>query len=104
MNANPDQIISFLRIIAEHLLNNLILSAAIFIGSAIALQWLFRAQRWSASTRYQASLILFLVLASTPIVTLFKPAPPRNSVSTEQVMAPDSEFETNRSSYSSCAS
>lgn len=73
MNANLDQMISCLRIIAEHLLNGLILSAAIFVGSILASRWLFHEQRWSPVTRYQASLFLFLVLASTPILTVFKP-------------------------------
>ena len=53
---NLDQTISCLRFIAEHLANGLILSSAIFVGSAIAFRWLFRSHRWSASTRYQTSL------------------------------------------------
>ena len=93
MNANPDQIISCLRIIAEHLLNGLILSAAIFAGSAITFRWFFRAQRWSASTRYQASLILFLVLAVTPVATLFKPTPLQSSAGTEQLLTSDPAFD-----------
>jgi hypothetical protein len=55
---NLDQIILSLRFIAEHLANGLILSSAIFVGSVVAFRWFFRAQRWSASTRYQTSLIL----------------------------------------------
>jgi beta-lactamase regulating signal transducer with metallopeptidase domain len=89
MNANLDQIISCLRFIAEHLVNGLMLSGVIFAGSAVTFQWLFRAQRWSASTRYQASLILFLVLAATPIVTLLKPAPPQSRLSAEPVLISD---------------
>jgi beta-lactamase regulating signal transducer with metallopeptidase domain len=73
MTANLDQIISCLRIIAEHLLNGLILSAAIFVGAVLASHWLFREQRWSPATRYQVSLLLFLALASTPILMIFKP-------------------------------
>jgi beta-lactamase regulating signal transducer with metallopeptidase domain len=83
---NLDQLISCLRFVAEHLVNGLILSSAIFVGSVVAFRWLFRVQRWSASTRYQTSLILFLVLAATPIVTLLKPAPPQRHVSTEHVL------------------
>jgi beta-lactamase regulating signal transducer with metallopeptidase domain len=89
MNANPDQIISCLRIIGEHLLNGLILSGAIYAGSVIAFRWLFRAQRWSASTRYQVSLVLFLVLAVTPVATLFKPAAPQSNARPEQVLTSD---------------
>jgi beta-lactamase regulating signal transducer with metallopeptidase domain len=90
---NLDQIISCLRFIAEHLVNGLILSSAIFVGSVVAFRWLFRAQRWSASTRYQTSLILFLVLAATPIVTLLKTAPPLSNVSTKPVLVSDPGFE-----------
>ena len=75
MSTGLDQIIPYLRIIGEHLLNGLILSAAIFLGSLFAFRLLFREQRWSASTRYQASLFLFLILAASPVLTVFKPVP-----------------------------
>jgi beta-lactamase regulating signal transducer with metallopeptidase domain len=85
MTANLDQIISWLRVIAEHLLNGLILSAAIFVAAVLAFRWLFHEQRWSPATRYQVSLFLFLALASTPILMIFKPIPshdvPRAGVS-----------------------
>jgi hypothetical protein len=93
MNANLDQIISCLRIIAEHLVNGLILSSAIFVGSVVAFRWLFRAQRWSASTLYQASLIVFLVLAVTPVATLLRSTPPQNGPRTEAALASDPGFE-----------
>jgi len=75
MSANLDAIVWYLRPIAEHLVNGLILSAVIFLGSLLAFRLLFREQRWSASTRHRASLLLFLVLAGTPILTAFRPTP-----------------------------
>jgi beta-lactamase regulating signal transducer with metallopeptidase domain len=90
---NLDPIISNLRFIAELLMNGLILSSAIFVGSVVVFRWLFRVQRWSASTRYQASLILFLVLAVTPIVTLLKPAQLPRNAGTELVLIPDPAVE-----------
>jgi hypothetical protein len=60
MSANLDAIVWYLRPIAEHLVNGLILSAVIFPGSLLAFRLLFREQRWSASTRHRASLFLFL--------------------------------------------
>jgi hypothetical protein len=90
---NLDQTISCLRFIAEHLANGLILSSAIFVGSAIAFRWLFRSHRWSASTRYQTSLILFLVLAMRPIVTLLKPVPPQSNLTADPVLKSDPGFE-----------
>jgi hypothetical protein len=61
---------------ADHLLSGLVLSAALFLGSAVVFLVLFREQRWSASTRYQASLLIFLVLAATPFLTGLRMAPP----------------------------
>ncbi len=52
MSANLDAIASYLRPVAEHLVNGLILSAVIFLGSLLAFRLLFREQRWSASTRH----------------------------------------------------
>ncbi|HZC35962.1 MAG TPA: M56 family metallopeptidase [Chthoniobacterales bacterium] len=78
MTASLDQIISCLRFIAEHLLNGLILSAAIFVGAVLASRWFFREQHWNPVTRYQVSLFLFLALASTPILTIFKPISSRD--------------------------
>ena len=75
MSANLDAIVWYLRPIAEHLVNGLILSGVIFLGSLLAFRLLFREQRWSASTRHRASLLLFLVLAGTPILTAFRPTP-----------------------------
>jgi beta-lactamase regulating signal transducer with metallopeptidase domain len=92
MTANLDQIISWLRVIAEHLLNGLILSAAIFVAAVLAFRWLFHEQRWSPATRYQVSLFLFLALASTPILMIFKPIPshdvPRAGVSAVALAKP----------------
>ena len=75
MSANLDATVWYLRPIAEHLVNGLILSGVIFLGSLLAFRLLFREQRWSASTRHRASLLLFLVLAGTPILTAFRPTP-----------------------------
>jgi len=75
MSANLDAIAAYLRPVAEHLVNGLILSVVIFLGSLLAFRLLFREQRWSASTRHRASLLLFLVLAGTPILTAFRPTP-----------------------------
>jgi beta-lactamase regulating signal transducer with metallopeptidase domain len=93
MTANLDQIISWVRVIAEHLLNGLILSAAIFVAAVLAFRWLFHEQRWSPATRYQVSLFLFLALASTPILMIFKPIPshdvPRAGVSALALAKPE---------------
>jgi beta-lactamase regulating signal transducer with metallopeptidase domain len=62
--------------LAEHLLNGLILSAGIFLGAVILLPLCFRADRWSAATRYQVSLITFMLLASTPLLVVLKPVLP----------------------------
>jgi Antirepressor regulating drug resistance, predicted signal transduction N-terminal membrane component len=86
---NLDPIISSLRFVSELLVNGLILSSAIFVGSVVAFRWFFRAQRWSASTRYQTSLILFLALAATPIVSLLKPVQPPRNAGTELVLISD---------------
>jgi beta-lactamase regulating signal transducer with metallopeptidase domain len=93
MSTGLDQIIPYLRIIGEHLLNGLILSAAIFLGSLFAFRLLFREQRWSASTRYQASLFLFLVLAASPVLTVFKPVPVHDAPAAEQLFPSNPQIE-----------
>src|SRR6202043_3097132 len=72
--------------LAEHLLNGLILSAGIFLGAVILLPLCFRADRWSAATRYQVSLITFVLLASTPFLVVLKPALPTNSAGTPKAV------------------
>ncbi len=42
---NLDAIASYLRPVAEHLVNGLILSAVIFLGSLLAFRLLFRGER-----------------------------------------------------------
>ncbi len=66
--------------IAEHLVNGLILSAAIFLGSILLFRFLLREQRWSAATRHRVLLLTFFVLASTPILTALKPTRPSDSL------------------------
>jgi beta-lactamase regulating signal transducer with metallopeptidase domain len=73
-------------LMAEHLLNGLILSAGIFLGAAILLPLCFRADRWSAATRYQVSLLTFVLLASTPLLVVLKPALPTNATVSAQAV------------------
>lgn len=63
----------FADLLAEHLLNGLILSAGIFVGAVILLPLCFRADRWSAATRHWVSLLTFVLLASTPLLVALKP-------------------------------
>jgi len=60
-------------LVATHLFNGLILSAAIFVGAVVLLPSFFRADRWSAATRHQVSLLAFVLLASTPLLVVLKP-------------------------------
>ena len=76
MNGFLDWTTFCLRFGADHLLSGLILSAAVFLGSVLVFLLLFREQRWSASTRYQASLLIFLALTATPFLTVLRLAPP----------------------------
>ena len=85
---------SWVRPTAEHLLNGLILSVAIFFGSILVFRLLFREQCWSASTRHRASLLLFFIIAGTPILTALKPAQPREVPRAEQVLPEESWIET----------
>ena len=66
----------FADLLAEHLLNGLILSAGIFVGAVILLPLCFRADRWSAATRHWVSLLTFVLLASTPLLVALKPLQP----------------------------
>jgi beta-lactamase regulating signal transducer with metallopeptidase domain len=66
----------FADLLAEHLLNGLILSAGIFVGAVILLPLCFRADRWSAATRHWVSLLTFVLLASTPLLVALKPTQP----------------------------
>src|SRR6267378_5138722 len=93
MSTNLNAIDSWVRPIAEHLINGLILSAIIFLGSLLVFRFLFREQRWSAATRHRASLLLFFVLAGTPILTAFKPAAPRDVPRAEQFSPRESWIE-----------
>jgi beta-lactamase regulating signal transducer with metallopeptidase domain len=70
----------FADLVAEHLLNGLILSAGIFVGAVILIPLCFRADRWSAATRYWVSLLTFVLLASTPLLVGLKPAQPSRVV------------------------
>jgi beta-lactamase regulating signal transducer with metallopeptidase domain len=65
-------------LVAVHLFNGLILSAGIFVGAVVLLPLCFRADRWSAATRHQVSVLTFVLLASTPLLVVLKPAPPSN--------------------------
>jgi beta-lactamase regulating signal transducer with metallopeptidase domain len=93
MSLDLSAIDSWVRPIAEHLLNGLILSTAIFLGSLLVFRLLFREQRWSASTRHRASLLLFFVIAGTPILTALKPAAPRDVPRAEQFWPEESGIE-----------
>ena len=70
---------------AVHLFNGLILSAGIFVGAVVLLPLCFRADRWSAATRHQVSLLTFVLLASTPLLVLLKPALPSTAVNPQAV-------------------
>jgi beta-lactamase regulating signal transducer with metallopeptidase domain len=79
----------FADLVATHLLNGLILSAPIFIGAVILLPLCFRADRWSAATRHWVSLLTFVILASTPLLVVLKPARPSPAVHTPLVVGKD---------------
>jgi len=74
-------------LVAEHLLNGLILSAGIFVGGMVLLPLLFGAKRWSAATRHRVSLLTFIVLASTPLLVVLKPEQPNKPVPSAQPAA-----------------
>lgn len=93
MSTSLSAIDSWARPMAEHLLNGLILSAAIFLGSLLVFRLLFREQRWSASTRHRASLLLFFVIAGTPLLTALKPAAPSDAPRAEQFLPEESWIE-----------
>src|SRR3981081_978112 len=93
MSTNLNAIDSWVRSIVEHLINGLILSAVIFLGSLLGFRFLFHEQRWSSSTRHLPSLLLFFVLAGTPILTAFKPAAPRDVPRAEQFSPEESWIE-----------
>jgi len=79
----------FADLLAEHLLNGLILSAGIFVGAVILLPLCFRADRWSAATRHWVSLLTFVLLASTPLLVALKPAQPSPVVHNAPVVKND---------------
>ena len=79
----------FADLLAEHLLNGLILSAGIFVGAVILLPLCFRADRWSAATRHWVSLLTFVLLASTPLLVALKPAQPSPVVHNAPVIKND---------------
>ena len=79
----------FADLLAEHLLNGLVLSAGIFVGAVILLPLCFRADRWSAATRHWVSLLTFVVLASTPLLVALKPAQPSPVVHNAAVVKND---------------
>src|SRR5215469_17661794 len=74
----------FADLLAEHLLNGLVLSAGIFVGAVILLPLCFRADRWSAATRHWVSLLTFVLLASTPLLVVLKPVQPSPVVHSAQ--------------------
>jgi beta-lactamase regulating signal transducer with metallopeptidase domain len=74
----------FADLVANHLLNGLILSAGIFLGAVVLLPLCFRADRWSAATRHWVSLLTFVLLASTPLLVVLKPAQPSRVVQSAQ--------------------
>ena len=79
----------FADLLAEHLLNGLVLSAGIFVGAVILLPLCFRADRWSAATRHWVSLLTFVLLASTPLLVALKPAQPTPIVDNTSVVQND---------------
>jgi beta-lactamase regulating signal transducer with metallopeptidase domain len=79
----------FADLLAEHLLNGLVLSAGIFVGAVILLPLCFRADRWSAATRHWVSLLTFVLLASTPLLVALKPAQPSPVVHNAPVVKND---------------
>src|SRR5260370_17336761 len=66
-------LIDWADLVETHLFNGLIRSAAIFVGAVVLLLSFFRADRWSAATRHQVSLLAFVLLASTPLLVVLKP-------------------------------
>ena len=79
----------FADLLAEHLLNGLVLSAGIYVGAVILLPLCFRADRWSAATRHWVSLLTFVLLASTPLLVALKPAQPSPVVHNAPVVKND---------------
>ncbi|MBV9875763.1 MAG: hypothetical protein JO025_13610 [Verrucomicrobia bacterium] len=79
----------FADLLAEQLLNGLVLSAGIFVGAVILLPLCFRADRWSAATRHWVSLLTFVLLASTPLLVALKPAQPSPVVHNASVVKSD---------------
>jgi beta-lactamase regulating signal transducer with metallopeptidase domain len=79
----------FADVLAEHLLNGLILSAGIFVGAVILLPLCFRADRWSAATRHWVSLLTFVLLAITPLLVSLRPARPASVVHNASVVKND---------------
>jgi beta-lactamase regulating signal transducer with metallopeptidase domain len=79
----------FADLVAEHLLNGLILSAGIFVGAVLLLPLCFRADRWSAATRHWVSLLTFVLLASTPLLVALKPVQPSRGVQSAQTAKND---------------
>jgi beta-lactamase regulating signal transducer with metallopeptidase domain len=73
-------------LLATHLFNGLILSAAIFVGAVVLLPSCFRADRWSAATRHQVSLLTFVLLASTPLLVVLKPVLPGGPAVSQQAV------------------
>lgn len=58
------------QIIAEHLVNGLILSAGVFLSAVL---FFLTRNRWSASTRHRILFLLVVVLAFTPVLAIWKP-------------------------------
>jgi beta-lactamase regulating signal transducer with metallopeptidase domain/HEAT repeat protein len=58
------------QIIAQHLVNGLILSAGVFLSAVV---FFLTRNRWSASTRHQILFLLLVVLAFTPVLAIWKP-------------------------------
>jgi beta-lactamase regulating signal transducer with metallopeptidase domain len=79
----------FADLVAEHLLNGLILSAGIFVGAVLLLPLCFRADRWSAATRHWVSLLTFVLLASTPLLVVLKPVQPSRAAQSGQAAKND---------------
>ncbi|MBV8212282.1 MAG: HEAT repeat domain-containing protein [Verrucomicrobia bacterium] len=79
----------FADLVAEHLLNGLILSGGIFVGADILLPVCFRADRWSAATRHWVSLLTFVLVASTPLLVALRPAQPSRVVHSAQAAKND---------------
>jgi beta-lactamase regulating signal transducer with metallopeptidase domain len=61
------------QIIAEHLVNGLILSAGVFVSAIV---FFLTRKRWSASTRHRILFLLLVMLALTPVLATWKPYRP----------------------------